>query len=101
MKFDFLSALIGFLFAVLLFMLRSRLSFYTVPDMAGMSVEQLTAAYEAELKNLSDDLAAKNKDASPEDIKKNQDEFANSQVALTNAYSEAMMKLAPTTTQSG
>jgi hypothetical protein len=101
MKFDFLSALIGFLVAVVIFMLRSRMSFYTVPDMSAMSIEQLTVAYEGELKKLSDDLEAKNKDATPEDIKKNQDEFANSQVALTNAYSEAMMKLAPTTTQSG
>jgi hypothetical protein len=100
MKFDFLSALIGFLVAVVLFMMRSRLSFYTVPDMSGMSIEQLTTAYEAELKTLSDDLAKKNEGATPEDIKKNQDEFANSQVALTNAYSEAMMKLAPVT-QSG
>jgi hypothetical protein len=96
MKFDLFSAVIGFLVAVVLFMLRARLSFYTVPDMSGMSIEQLTAAYEGELKTLSDDLAVKNKDATPEDIQKNQDEFANSQVALTNAYSEAMMKLAPT-----
>jgi len=96
MKFDLLSALIGFLVAVVLFMLRSRLSFYTVPDMSSMSIEQLTAAYEGELKTLSDDLAAKNKDATPEDIQKNQDEFTNSQTALTNAYNEAMMKLAPT-----
>jgi uncharacterized membrane protein required for colicin V production len=96
MKFDFLSALIGFLVAVVLFMLRSHMSFYTVPDMSSMtSTEQLTTAYEGELKKLSDELETKNKDATPEDIKKNQDEFAAGQMALTSAYSEAMMKLAP------
>jgi len=96
MKFDLLSALIGFLVAVVLFLIRSRLSFYTVPDMGSMSIEELTTAYEAELKKLSDELEMKNKDATPEDIKNNQSEFSNSQVALTNAYTEAMMKLAPT-----
>jgi hypothetical protein len=91
MKFDLLSALIGFLVAVLLFMLRSRVAFYS----EGGSVEELTAKYDADLKSLSEDLARKNKDATPEDIQKNQAEFANAQVALTNSYNEAMMKLAP------
>lgn len=96
MKFDLLSAVVGFLLAVLLFLLRRRLSFYTVPEMSGGTIDELTRVYEGELKKLSDDLASKNKDATPEDIQKNQADFANSQTALTNAYSEAMMKLAPT-----
>lgn len=103
MKFDLLSALIGFLVAVVLFLIRSRMtSRYDVPSFSGQSQMELQSSYESELKGLSDDLMKKMESSPPEEHEKINAEFAASQQALTDAYSAAMMALAPPVpTQSG
>lgn len=96
MKFDLLSALIGFLVAVVLFLIRGRMtSRYDVPSFTGKSQLDLQRLYESELNKLSDDMMQKMESSAPEEHEKINADFAASQQALTDAYSAAMMALAP------
>lgn len=103
MKFDLLSALIGFLIAMVLFLIRGRMtSRYDVPSFTGKSQLELQTMYEYELNKLSADMMQKMESSVPEEHEKINAEFAASQKTLTDAYSAAMMALAPAApTQSG
>jgi hypothetical protein len=98
MKFDLLSAIIGFLVAVVLFLIRTRMtSRYDVPAFTGKSQMELQSLYDYELNKLSADMMQKMETSAPEEHEMINADFAASQKTLTDAYSAAMMAMAPVT----
>lgn len=103
MKFDLLSAAIGFLVAVLIMIFKnrffSRYSNFDAPKFDGLSIEDATKLYEKTLTELSEDLKKRSEEAiaagKPDDAKKFALDMQKAQQDFSLAYNTYMVDHAP------
>jgi hypothetical protein len=105
MKFDLLSAVIGFLLAFLVMVFKnrffSRYSHFDVPKFNGLSADAASKLYEKTLEDLSADLKTRSEAAiaagNPMEAKKIALDMQKTQQDFSLAYNTYMMELTPAT----